>query len=125
MLLLCVGRGWSSIFSAMSVSPCHYLGWVTFNHLPYLKNTASLVTAEHLLCTPTNSLGDFVPLRRKVHSDIFYLALECFIQQKMADFFFFFCYFFSGHDLLAPIGVLGPEDSKVHKILTEMQRKGD
>ena len=38
-------------------------------------------------------------------------------------FFFFFCYFFSGHDLLAPIGVLGPEDSKVHKILTEMQRK--
>ena len=40
----------------------------------------------------------------------------------MADFFFLL---FSGHDLLAPISVLGPEDSKVHKTLTEMQRKGD
>lgn len=74
LLLLCVGWGWSSSFSAMSVSPCHYLGWVTFSHLPYLKNTASLVTVKHLLCTPTNSVGDFVPLCRELHSDIFYLA---------------------------------------------------
>ena len=66
------------------------LGWVAFNHPCYLKNTASLVTAEHLLCTATNSVGDFIPLCRKLLSDIFYLALECFIQQKVADFFFFF-----------------------------------
>ena len=122
-LILCVGWGWSSSFSAMSVSPFHYLGG-------YFQS--STLSEEYCITgdcrAPTLYIYKFrrwfCPIMQKI---TFWHLLFSFRMLHAAEggTFFFFLLLIQWTWFTVPISVLGPDDSKVHKTLTEMQRKGD